>query len=133
MNDNRSTFKILFGVVIFLFSAAFAFFVAGFLDPTGANSYSMVLFVIGVFYVIIGIAVLRIMAVSLGFLFSADVVILYLLANDFSTYDSFLKIVIVGLSLVAMFYYAWYKLRDNVPDVPASPPGTDSNQAPAAN
>ncbi|MBI4053719.1 MAG: hypothetical protein HY397_00140 [Candidatus Doudnabacteria bacterium] len=118
MTQERSIFKIIFGSVIFLFSNAFAFFTAELLAPSSYDSTrTLVLFIFGVIYVIVGAASAKVVAIGLGFLFSADVVILYLLFEDFPGFVEGAKLLIVGLTLGALYLYAWEKLADE----PASP------------
>ncbi|MDP3741102.1 MAG: hypothetical protein Q8R08_02125 [bacterium] len=113
MTEGKHGFKIIFGFVIFLFSCAFAFFTAQWLNAdTQGAAYSLTLFVFGVAYILVATATGQIMAVSLGFLFSADVVLLYLLASDFSGFASWAKVFIVGATLVVLYVYAWHKLKD---------------------
>jgi len=77
----NQSLKIFFGLIIFLFSVALAYFTANYVSSSGYFDYWATLAIFGAAYVLIGIAVSMIFSISLGFLFAADVVILHLLGG----------------------------------------------------
>lgn len=117
----NQTLKILFGVVIFLFSLALGYFTANYLS---ANSYFDYWGTIAIFagvYVLVGIVVSRIFSVSLGFLFAADVLILHLLLQYYGEWADVIKLATTGAVLLVLYAAAGFLLNDKR-DAFASPP-----------
>lgn len=113
MNDKNQLAKALFGGIIFLFSMALAYFAANYLDRSGYFGYWASLFIFAAIYIIVGIIVVRIYSISLGFLFSADVLILNLLSENFGEYNSLVKALIVGIVLVILYLIALLNMIDD--------------------
>ncbi len=110
--------KLVFGLVIFLFSTALAYFTANFAKTTGSFDYWGTIAIFACLYVVIGIAVASVFAVSLGFLFGADVLILSLLVQYYGAWALPLKLTVIGVILLVLYVVASLKLKD-----PESPPG----------
>ena len=54
MKEQNVVLKLIFGGVIFLFSAAFAYFAASYLQQEDVFNYWLVLFIFAVAYIIVG-------------------------------------------------------------------------------
>ena len=134
MSTKNAVLKIFFGGIIFLFALALAYATANYLGhaPNGyaygvyqgsqADVYWYTLMIAGGLYVAVGIAVSTVFPVSLGFLFSADVLILYVLGSRYGTIPSFAKLALVGVVLLILYAFAWKKLGDEPEQQPLSPP-----------
>src|SRR3989344_997171 len=114
MTGDKVAVKIIFGIVIFMFSLALAYFTASYVNKEQLFDYWTTLLMFAVVYVAVGIAVYRVFPVSLGFLFSADVLILHLLFENFGTIPNVAKTLIIGLALVTLYGFAWMNMKDRV-------------------
>jgi len=112
--------KILFGIVIFLFSVALAYFTANYLSTTGAFDYWGTLALFACAYAVVGIGIVMIFPISLGFLFSADVLILHLLINYYGEWADVLKLITVG-AVILILYIACAEWLKDVEEAPVSP------------
>ena len=112
--------------IIFLFSTALAYFSASYIEHVSTVGYYVALLLFGAVYIILGIVLINIVPVSLGFLFPADILILHTLIQKYSAIDDIYKTIIIGVLLVAAYFFAWLKLRDvelvNVPIPPQPQP-----------
>lgn len=108
-----------FGFVVFLFGTALAYFTAQYLDKNGIFDYWPTLAVAAVAYIIVALLLWSVTSLSLGFLFSADVLILHLFFDNFGTWHDLGKALLLGVLLTVLYAAAAYKLRD--PE-PANPP-----------
>jgi hypothetical protein len=106
MSIEKSTFKAVFTIIIFMFSLALAYFTANYARSADIFDYWMTLFIAAVAYIVIGLVIYQIFAVSLGFLFSADVLILHLLFENFGDIDDPLKVMAVGIILIILYAIA---------------------------
>jgi len=113
---NTSMIKVAFGGIIFLFSVALAYFTANYFDANGSIDYWPALAAFAGVYVLIGIVVASVFAVSLGFLFSADVLILHLLIENYGKYANVYKATIIGVILLVLYIFTWLKLKDRSED-----------------
>ncbi len=104
--------KTVFGLVIFLFSSALAYFTANYLATMAIFNYWGVLAIFAGAYVLIGIVIASIYSISLGFLFSADVLIISLLFQYYGQWADFLKVIIVGIVLIVLYIAAGISLED---------------------
>lgn len=125
-SGKNTAVKLIFGLVIFLFSLALAYFTANYVDSTTSLSglyqkeanYWLALFLFAGVYVIIAICVLKIFPISLGFLFSSDVLIIHLLFENFGEIQNLAKIAIIGFVLIILYWLAWFKLKDEELQIP---------------
>jgi len=90
-----------------MFSLALAYFVANYFDNAEIIKSELVWIATAGIYVLIGMMVYQIFPVSLGFLFSADVLILHILTNNISEVDSVYKTLLIGFILTILYFYAW--------------------------
>ena len=125
MNSNQ-LLKVIFGVVVFLFSLTLAYFAAGFMDDPGNVSkpldFWLTMAIMGGFYIVAGILLAQIFSVSLGFLFSADLLILSALANNFGEIDEIYKVALVGIIIAILYTVAFTRRSQKVIEVrPPSP------------
>src|SRR3989338_3425602 len=107
MKEQNIALKLVFGGVIFLFSAAFAYFAASYLQQEDVFNYWLVLFIFAVAYIIVGILVSSVFSVSLGLLFTADLLVLHNLFENFGDIDKLSRILIVGAILAVLYAVAW--------------------------
>jgi hypothetical protein len=112
--------KILFGIVIFLFSVALAYFTANYMSTNVIFDYWGTVAIFACAYVVLGIAIVMIFPISLGFLFAADVLILNLLVNYYGAWADVLKLTTIGGVLVVL-YIATATWLSDVVDNPALP------------
>lgn len=112
-SEEKLAIRIVFGAVILLFSLALAYFTANYLDKFGFLEYWPVLTIAAVLYVIVGVLVSGISAVSLGFLLSADILILHNLLDNFSEFHNIYKMLLVGYVLSMLYLFAWIKFKDH--------------------
>lgn len=133
MKSQNSSLKIVFGLLIFLFSVALAYFTANYLDESHAASYWPTVAGFAGIYVLTGILVSFIFPISLGFLFSADVLILHILLEKYGGFSDVLKLTLVGSILAVLYVSAYVRLGDSEYALPmessaspASTPGTPS-------
>ncbi|MBI4049489.1 MAG: hypothetical protein HY395_01580 [Candidatus Doudnabacteria bacterium] len=122
MTVDKATTKIFFGLLIFMFSVALAYFSASYLRAEDMFDYWSTLLLFTAAYIIVGIVVYHIFPVSLGFLFSSDVLILHLLLENFETIPTIGKTIIIGAVLVVLYLFAWLKMQDSGPSSPPIPP-----------
>lgn len=132
---NQGT-KVAFGIIIFLFSVALAYFTAWYFEgqsggtvgrhafrgpfmgyPYGQNTpgieaFWITLLIFGGAYILIGILVARIFPVSLGFLFSADVVLLHALNDQYHGLNNGIKSLLIFVLLIALYTFAYLKLKN---------------------
>ncbi len=126
--------KILFGIIIFLFSVALAYFTAWHfggqrsfwgapvypvypLGPAdspvqynGLDAFWTTLLIFGGAYILIGISVARIFPISLGFLFSADVTLLHALSDQYHGLDNGVKSLLIFFLLILLYLFAAFHL-----------------------
>jgi len=125
MKSENNNLKLIFGGIIFLFGLAFAYFSADYMTKSAQLlAHSSLLLIFGGAYILIGAAVARVFSISLGFLFAADVLVLHAMATEYHGIDAFIKVVIVGVMLVGLYAFAWFKLKNQ-------PVAGDASQAPA--
>jgi hypothetical protein len=120
MTTDKDTIKIIFGLVIFMFSLALAYFSASYIDSQGLFDYWTTLLISAGVYIIFGAMVYGIFSVSLGFLFSADILILHLLFENFGTIPGVAKTTIVGVIIIILMLLA-LDMEDS-PDQPMQNP-----------
>lgn len=120
-------FKIGLGILIFLFSTSLAYFTADYLDTpiqTGgyysysvahSGTYWLILLGAAALYIVVGIMISKLLPISLGFLFGADVLLLHTLFKEYGGIGEVYKTFIIGAVLVAAYLFAWYKLKDSAP------------------
>jgi hypothetical protein len=104
--------KLVFGLVIFLFGSALAYFTANYLSTNGIFNYWGTIAIFAGAYVLIGIIIASIYSISLGFLFSADVLIISLLFQYYGQWADFLKVMIVGVVLIILYIATAISLGD---------------------
>lgn len=109
---NNHSIKVLFGLVIFLFGVALAIFTAVYLRDGSYFDYWGTIAIFAGAYVLIGIAVSMIFPISLGFLFSADVLILYLLFHYYGDWADILKLIVIGFILAVLYLTSAFFLKD---------------------
>jgi len=131
--------KIVLGAVIFLFSLALAYFSASYLDQSQVSSgllgfgyahsstYWVVLAAFAGGYVLVGILISFVIPLSLGFLFSADILLLNILFEQYGKIGEVYKVLLVAFILFILYIFAWLKLGD---EPPASYPTTSPAQVP---
>lgn len=105
--------RIVLGSIIFLFSTALAYFTANYIDASHGPNYWLALAAFGGVYVLVGIVTAMVFPISLGFLFSADVVILHVLFDQYSKIDEMYKVLLVAFILFVLYVFAWLKLGDH--------------------
>lgn len=110
--------KALFGLVIFLFSVALAYFTANYLSTNNLFDYWGTIAIFAGVYVVIGMAVSMIFSISLGFLFAADVLILNLLYKYYGNWADALKLLVIGIILIVLYVVAYVGLRDRTESAP---------------
>ena len=108
----NQTLKIVFGMVIFLFGAALAYFTANYLSANQLFDYWGTIALFAGAYVLIGIAISFIFSISLGFLFAADVLIIHLLFNYYGHWADALKVILLGGVLLVLYAASAVALRD---------------------
>lgn len=108
----NTALKLIFGLVIFLFGSALAYFTANYMGTTKAFDYWGTIAIFACAYVLVGILVVRIFAISLGFLFSADVLIISLLVQYYGTWAAPLKLTVVGAILAILYIVSALRLKD---------------------
>ncbi|MBI2607249.1 MAG: hypothetical protein HYW51_00235 [Candidatus Doudnabacteria bacterium] len=127
MTIDKATTKVFFGLLIFMFSVALAYFSASYVRTEQIFNYWTTLILFSAVYIIVGIIVYQVFPISLGFLFSADVLILHLLLENFGDIASNTKTIIIGLVLVVLYLFAWMNMKDE-PSEPATPSVPPINQ-----
>ncbi len=114
--------KTVLGLVILLFSLALAYFTANYLSTNSIFDYWGTLAISACVYVLIGIAVVSIYSISLGFLFSADVLIIHLLSQYYGQWADVLKVDLVGTILIMLYAATMIGLRDRTDLAPLPVP-----------
>lgn len=107
MNQKDAVLKMVFGLIIFMFALALAYFTANYLNSNTLFDYWLTLASAAALYTIIGILVSMIYPVSLGFLFAADVLILNVLDEKYSLIDSAYKAAFLLLIIVILYVASW--------------------------
>jgi hypothetical protein len=117
--------KLFFGGIIFLFAVALAYTTANYFyteaGPTHSSVYWFTLMIAGVIYILLGVVVSSVFPVSLGFLFSADVLILHTLGAKYGEIPDPAKTALVAIVLIILYVFAWKKLGDNQSSISAAP------------
>jgi len=112
MNNKNVSLRIIFGVIIFLFSLVFGYFTSSYLGKNSIVDYWGALVIFAGLYVLIGVMVSQVFSISLGFLFSADILILNVLLKNFGDMANIVKVGILGLTLVVLYIVSWTKFSD---------------------
>ena len=107
MSNQNTSVKLIFGFIIFLFSLALAFFTANYFRDNNIFNYWGTLMVFSALYIAIGILVCSIYSISLGFLLSGDVVLLYILNDNFGDLNKFLKIIVILIIIILLYFITW--------------------------
>lgn len=105
--NNEQALKVFFGLIIFAFSLAFAYFVAAYLDKKFLLDYWGALMIAAGVFITIGVFVANILPISLGFLFSADILVLHVLMDNFGHFNDGIKALFVGMILLILYLVAW--------------------------
>ncbi|MEY4723127.1 MAG: hypothetical protein RLZZ324_640 [Candidatus Parcubacteria bacterium] len=120
MNEKDTTaLRWTFGLVIFLFSLALAYFAASYMESSHLLDYWPALAAFAICYVIVAVLLWSVSAVSMGFLFSADVLILNLLFENYGKWNDASKAVLIAILLVILYVVAAVRLKDD--EIKASP------------
>ncbi len=117
--------KIFLGTIIFLFGTALAYFTAGYVSTNHLFDYWGTIAIFGGAYVLIGMVVSSIFAISLGFLFGADVLILHLLLQYYGDWADFVKLAVIGVILAILYVTAAIMMND-LPEASATPAAAPS-------
>ncbi len=117
--------KVVFGLIIFLFSGALAYFTANYLSDNHMFDYWGALAIFAGAYVLVGMLVSMVFSISLGFLFAADVLILNLLNQYYGEWANELKLTLIGVILVILYVSA--AMRFKYEPTPISVPQAPSN------
>jgi len=98
--------KVVFGIVIFLFSLALAYFTADYFSVhSGVDRWVVNIFFIAA-YLVVGMMVMDVYAISLGFLFAADILLLDVLGSNFYRLDDLIKAAIIAATLAVLYAIA---------------------------
>ncbi len=122
--------KAVFGLVIFLFSSALADFTANYMSTNALFNYWGTIAVFGGAYVFIGIILASIYSISLGFLFSADVLIISLLFQYYVQWADVLKVVMVGVIIIILYIATSVSLGDKTDSMYSNPAAENISQIP---
>ncbi len=118
--------KIFFGVIVFLFSTALAYFSADYFTGgqvlfSGAavtagqtTSPGFVMFIFGLIYAVAGVLLVRVIPVSLGILLAADVTLLDALARNYDSIEGMYRVGLIGLVIVFVYLFAWFRCKDSM-------------------
>jgi hypothetical protein len=112
MNSKNTVIQLVLGGIVFLFSVALGYFTSDYLQRIGTLEYDKTMLIFGGAYILIGIALLRVFPVSLGFLFSSDVFLLYVLGREYRGYENLSKVLITGIIILLLYLLAYWKLKD---------------------
>jgi len=104
--------KLFFGIAVFLFATALSYFTANYLSSNNLLDYWGTLALFAGLYILLGILVSAIFPISLGFLFSADILIINILLQYYGDWADGLKTGIVGIVLLILYFVSWIKLKD---------------------
>jgi hypothetical protein len=110
MNTKDATLKVIFGVMIFAFSLALSYFAASYFEES--FDYWGVIMIFALVYIVVGVAVSSVLAISLGFLFSADILILNLLFENFGDFSDATKVAVIGIVLIVLYAVTWFKFGE---------------------
>lgn len=122
MKKDNAVLKFVFGLVIFGFSLALAYFTASYIDKHNIWHYWPTITAFAGAYVLLGIVVVFVFPISLGFLFSADVLVLHVLFEKYGGVSDLYKAILVGVILIILYIFIWKMARDRQPAVNAMPP-----------
>ncbi|MFH1112169.1 MAG: hypothetical protein V1712_03860 [Patescibacteria group bacterium] len=111
--NNTDVLKVVLGIIIFAFSLAFAYFLAAYTDRHLIFDYWGTLIIFAGLYIVVGIVIVNIFPISLGFLFSADILVLHALMENFGDLNEGVKALIIGLMLVVLYLIAWIWFPDS--------------------
>ena len=124
MNGKNILLKLGFGLVIFAFALAFAYFTASYLDSSWHVDYWLALEGFAGLFVLVGIVVSSIFPVSLGFLFSASILVMHIFLQKYDVIPDASKAIMLGVILIILYLAALRKHKDDVvtqtPAVPSS-------------
>ncbi len=104
--------KVVFGLIVFLFSGALAYFTATYLSDNHMFDYWGALAIFAGAYVLVGILVSMVFSISLGFLFAADVLILNLLHQYYGEWANELKLTLIGVILLILYVSSAMRFKD---------------------
>lgn len=121
MSQKNATVKLVFGGIILLFSTALAFFTANYFKSAEIFNYWSTLVIFTGLYIAVGIVVYKIYAISLGFLFSGDILLLYVLGENFGDIEVWAKFIIL-VAVVLMLYAITWAMFSEEDQVPVQPP-----------
>ncbi len=110
--------KIVFGLIIFLFGSALAYFTANYVSASHVFDYWGTIAIFTGAYILAGIVVSSIFSVSLGFLFAADVLLLNLMMQYYGQWATNLKFLVIGFIIVVLYLAAGMRLKDKEPAPP---------------
>lgn len=133
MTEKNNLLKVVFGLIIFLFSLALAYFTAVYTEEnTTVDFFGTLLMYTGV-YLIIGVAISKIYPISLGFLFSADILLLHVMFENFGDLSDMIKAGVIGGIIIALYVVAWLMLPDINEMSGGSKPKPSAPTPPASN
>jgi hypothetical protein len=116
----NATAKIFFGIMIFAFSLALAYFSADYFSSDAgmgafaAGGWGLIMFGFGLLYAIAGVLLVRVLPVSLALLFSADVALLHALARNYNSIEGMYRVGMIAVVLVIVYLFAWYRCKDSM-------------------
>jgi hypothetical protein len=113
--------SLVLGVVVFSFSIALAYFTASYLRSQMLFDYWIALSFFALGYVFVGILVSLVFPVSLGLLFSADVLILHILFRYYGEWADPLKLALSGFILLILYAVAGLVFQEK-PMISSVPP-----------
>lgn len=116
-NEKNILLKVGFGFLIFAFALAFAYFTANYLETANHLNYWFALEGFAGLYVLIGILIATIFPVSLGFLFSASILVMHIFLDKYNDIADINKAILLGVILVILYLTALGK-----PKTAATPP-----------
>ncbi len=133
MNAKNLSLKIWFGLIIFAFSLALAYFTASYVQSSTQIDYWLVIEAFAGLFVLVGVAVSSIFPVSLGFLYSATVLIINVLFEKYDVIPDINKAVLLGAILIVLYLTALAKKEGgSMPTgTPAPAPASTSSPVPA--
>ena len=107
--NNDKLLKMIFGIVVFLFSLTLAYFTASYLSKEIDKplDFWLTIAMMGGLYVVAGILSAQIFSISLGFLFSADILILSALHNEFGNISEIYKVSLIGIIIAILYIVAF--------------------------
>lgn len=120
--------KLGFGLLIFMFALAFAYFTAHYAEVSGYMDYWYTLAAFAGIYIVIGTFVSRVFPVSLGFLFSSTLLLLHVLFEKYADISDIFRALLLGVILILLYLTAWLKTGDS----PSSEDSAPVSPTPAA-